>query len=253
MSTPLLAFLFSLGGLAVGVFLNILADVLPPSAQERPALCCGKCGAKRAVSQYVPLLSYALPLGRCQECGAHTPLRWLLVEFGNGVLFALLFWRFGLTDIFCVYLLYLCVLMLVFIVDLERQLVLDVVTYPSMAAAFGLSWVLPEVGPLHSAIGGAFGLITLALPYLYYRRRGLFGFGDVLLGGLLGLMVGWPVMVLVLLMASFAGGTVGVVLMMVRGAKRTDLIPFGPFLASATVLCLFFGQGMADHLLAYIS
>jgi leader peptidase (prepilin peptidase)/N-methyltransferase len=151
-----------------------------------------------------------------------------------------------------VYLFYATVLVIIFVVEMEHQLVLNVVSYPAMAAAFGLSWLLPDIGPLRSIVGGAFGMVTLALPFGVYRKRGMFGLGDVILGAMLGLMVGWPVIVMVLLVSAVCAAATAVFLMISRGRKRTDVIPFGPFLAAATVLALFWGQTVSDWVLSAI-
>ena len=101
-------------------------------------------------------------------------------------------------------------------------------------------------------MGGAFGMVTMALPFIVYRRRGMFGLGDVILGAMLGLMVGWPVIVMVLLVSAVCAAAVAVFLMASRGRKRTDVMPFGPFLAAATVLALFWGQTVSDWMLSVI-
>ena len=252
MSTPVLALLFGLLGLVVSVVLNLCSDVLPPGLSGRGATRCPACGGTRPLYHLIPLLGYFGARGRCRGCGARMPLRPLLVELATGVLFALLLWRFGLGTPLGIYLLYVGVLIVIFVVEIEHQLVLDAISYPAMAAAFGLSWLLPGVGPLRSAVGGVFGMVTLALPFIVYRRRGMFGLGDVILGALLGLMVGWPVIALVLLASAVGAASVAVFLMAVRGRKRTDLIPFGPFLAATTVLALFWGQTVSDWVLSLI-
>ena len=95
-------------------------------------------------------------------------------------------------------------------------------------------------------------MATLALPFVVYRRRGMFGLGDMILGAMLGLMVGWPVIVMVLLVSAVCAAVTAVFLMVNRGRKRTDVMPFGPFLAAATVLALFWGQAVSDWVLSVI-
>jgi len=86
------------------------------------------------------------------------------------LLFALLAWRFGLGSRLGVYLSYTCVMLVAFVIDLEHRLVLNVVTYPAMAVVFGFSWLVPEIGPVHSVLAGVFGAVTLSLPLIVYRR-----------------------------------------------------------------------------------
>ena len=241
MTTSVLGVLFGLVGLVVGVALTLCADFLPPASPGGVSARCPACGERRPLHQLLPLIGYLWARGRCGRCRAPMSLRPLLVELAAAVLFGCLAWRLGLGAPLGVYLFYTSVLVIVFVIDVERQLILNTVSCPAIVAAFGLSWLLPELGPLHSAVGGAFGGITLVLPFVVYRGKGLFGLGDVILGVLVGLMVGWPVIVFVLLLSAVGAAAVAVFLLCFRGKKGTDVIPFGPFLAVAAVLSFFWG------------
>lgn len=247
----MLELLFALAGLVTGSLLNLCTDLLPRvSSPEDNYVLRPSCNRIRGPYELLPIMSYLWWRRRCPHRGRWIALRRLLVELVAALLFALLAWRFGLGRHLGVYLIYACVMLVVFVVDLEHQLVLNVVTYPAMAVAFGFSWLLPEVGPVSSALGGVFGAVTLSLPLIVYRRG--IGLGDVKLGALIGLMMGWPVVAFVLLGSVLVAAAVAAFLMALRKRRRTDVMPFAPFLAALTVLAFFWGETVSRWSLGHL-
>lgn len=250
MPVPLFAFLLALIGVASGVAINLLLDVVSPQPLKSSYLVCQACGRRYGLRRLMPLMGHLWGGGKCEKCDAGMSRRPLLVEVSAGLLFGLLAWRFDWDVQLWTYMLFSAVLIVVFVVEMEHQLVLDIVSYPAIAAAFVLSWFVKGLGPLRAVVGAVFGAFTMGLPFLAYRRRGMFGLGDVVLGVLLGLMVGWPQIVFVLAVAAVSAAVVAVFLVVGMGRKRTDIMPFGPFLAGATVMAFFFGQSVTDWVLA---
>ena len=160
----------------------------------------------------------------------------------TGLLFALLYWKFGLGLELGISLVYTCLLTVIFVIDLENQLVLDKVIYPGMALALAFSFFWPELGVVSSLIGGAIGLAAMALPFIIYRRG--MGMGDVKLGALVGLMSGYPLVAIALLLAVITGGLVAAILLAFKIKKRSDPIPFAPFLATSAMVTLLWGQAI---------
>ena len=203
-----LPLLFGLLGLAVGSFLNVCTDRLPRNQSiVSGASHCEACLHPLGLLDLVPVFSYLWLRGRCRYCNASITPRIPLVELATGVLFAALYLRFGLGWEMAIGMAYASLLVVIFAIDLEHQLVLDVVVLPAMPLALAASvfWADinprgfdPDINPLWSLAGGAVGAVFLALPYLAYRKG--MGLGDVKLAGLIGLMVGFPVVVVALLM-----------------------------------------------------
>jgi leader peptidase (prepilin peptidase)/N-methyltransferase len=176
------------------------------------------------------------------------------VEGVTGLFFALLYWKFGLGLELAISLLYVSLLIIIFLIDLENQLVLDKVTYPAMALAFAFSFFWPGMGILgslevgsvklgmmfSSLAGGGLGLVAMTLPFVIYRRG--MGMGDIKLGALIGLMVGYPLVIVALLMAVITGGLVAALLLALNIKQRKDAIPFAPFLATSAMVTLLWGQ-----------
>jgi len=160
----------------------------------------------------------------------------------TGLLFAFLYWKFGLGLELGISLVCACLLTVIFVIDLENQLVLDKVIYPGMVIALAFSFFWPGLGVLSSLAGGALGLGVMALPFIIYRRG--MGMGDVKLGALIGLMSGYPLVVVALLLSVITGGLVAASLLAFKIKKRKDPIPFAPFLATSAMITLLWGQAI---------
>ncbi len=241
-------FLAGVLGLAIGSFLNVCIDRLP---QNRSIVAvpshCESCGHRLSPWDLIPLLSFIWLRGRCRYCRAGIPRRLPLVELATGSLFAFVVFRYGITAQTPILATFIAVLILVFVVDLEQGLILDKVIYPSMALALlvapwgpaghGLTIQAAYLEVLKGvALGGGVPLI------IYLLARGGFGLGDVKLGALLGLMMGFIPTLVTLQLAFIVGGIVATILLVFRIRRRKDSIPFGPFLAGAGVAALFWGQ-----------
>ncbi len=239
----LLILVFTLLGLFVGSFLNVCIDRLPRGQSIiHPRSHCAACNRKLGTVDLLPIFSYLWLRGRCRYCHAHIPIRLPIVEGVTGLLFALLYWKFGLGLELGISLIYVSLLTAIFVIDLENQLVLDKVIYPGMALALAFSFFWPGLGVISSLIGGAIGLAAMALPFIIYRRG--MGFGDVKLGALVGLMSGYPLVFVALLLSVITGGLVAAILLAFKIKKRSDPIPFAPFLATSAMVTLLWGQAI---------
>lgn len=234
---------FIIFGLFVGSFLNVCIDRLPRGQSiVNPPSHCSACNRKLSVLDLVPLFSYLWLRGRCRYCQAHIPLKLPIVEGVTGLFFGFLYWNFGLGLELGMALVYACLLIIIFVIDLETQLVLDKVTYPGMALAIAFSFFWPGLGVVSSLEGGALGLVAMALPFIIYRRG--MGMGDIKLGALIGLMTGFPLVIIALLLSVITGGLVGAILLALKIKKRKDPIPFAPFLATSAMVTLLWGQAI---------
>jgi prepilin signal peptidase PulO-like enzyme (type II secretory pathway) len=238
-------------GLAAGVGVNALADRI--AGDEEPPVRggeCPKCRAALPARRYVPLAGWFLTGGRCSACGASLSPRRPLVEAALMLAFPLLLARaFGPVRaehlapglVFGVDALAASVLALIFVVDLEHHLVLDVVVFPTAAALLGLALAmdhkaLAAIG-LGAILSGGLFLLFYGLGYLLYHEEAL-GFGDVKLAALVGIIVGWPGIVGALILCALVGASVSVLLLGLGRVSTRTYIPFGTFLSLGAVCAL---------------
>jgi leader peptidase (prepilin peptidase)/N-methyltransferase len=240
---------FGILGLLVGSFLNVCIDRLPAKKSlAYPSSHCDTCQHPLKPWDNIPVFSYLWLRGKCRYCGAHIPQRILWVEFSTGILFAFLFWRYGMTFEFPLIAFYTCILFVLAVIDLRHKLILNVIVYPAAAIALIIGFFLPEFDIYKGVLGGAIGFAILMIPALV-SHTGM-GWGDVKMAGLIGLMTGYPRVFAGLLGGIILGGVTAVILIILRKKSRKDTIPFGPFLALGAFWALVYGQEIIDWYLA---
>lgn len=240
-----IAFIFLLG-LCVGSFLNVLAYRLPHNLPITGRSFCPTCKKKIPWHDNLPLVSFVFLKGKCRFCHSPISLQYPLVELATGILFVFVFFNFYPDFTLIAYYLFLVSsLIVVFVSDLLYQIIPDEVVYPAILFSFlyGLGktpYFLP------SAIGA--GVFFLALHFAT-RRRGM-GMGDVKLSFLMGLILGYPQVLVALYLAFLTGAASGVILILLGKKRFGQHIPFGPFLAGATITALFWGEPILKWFLA---
>lgn len=242
---------FAAFGLTVGSFLNVCIDRLPAGRSiVFPPSQCDVCQHRLAPRDLIPLFSYLWLRGRCRYCAAPIPRQLPAVELATGAGFALLFWYYDLTASLGIALIFFCLLIIIFVIDLKHQLILNRVVYPGMGIALALACFNPELGTeiwqrlLNSLAGGGAGLGIMLIIFLVLMSRGGMGFGDVKMAALLGLMTGFPRVFIALFLAMILGGLTAIFLLAFRLSKRGEAIPFGPFLAVGAMLTFIWGNPM---------
>jgi len=257
----LLIVVFALFGAAIGSFLNVCIDRLPADKSLLyPPSHCDSCQHALSVWDLIPVFSYLWLRRRCRYCQALIPRRSFWVELGSGLMFAGLYWYYGLSAVFAVVAFYCCLFLVIAVIDLEHQLILNKVVYPAVVLALIVDLFLPQPGILtdiiegplagvaDGVVGGAIGFILLLIPALI-SPRGM-GWGDVKMAGLIGLVVGSRLVFVALIIGIVLGGLVAGVLLLFKIRGRKEAIPFGPFLSLATIVTLLCGSDILNWYLA---
>ncbi len=240
-------------GIVIASFLNVCIDRLPRGESLIfPASHCDSCHHPLAIKENIPIFSYLWLRGRCRYCQAPIPRRVLWVEIGTGALFGFTCWRYELSSELAIALLYICLFIVILVIDLEHRLVLNKLVFPAMAVAllisafFSIFSVQSEIVPeiQDAAIGGGIGLGLFLLVVIV--SRGGMGWGDVKLVALIGLVTGFRLVFVALLMGIILGGVVAVLLLALKVKGRKEAIPFAPFLSLATIATLLWGNDILN-------
>ncbi|MBA7642354.1 Type 4 prepilin-like proteins leader peptide-processing enzyme [subsurface metagenome] len=228
-------------GLATGSFLNLCIDRLPKRESIlHPPSHCDVCQHKLRPLDLVPLLSYLSLKGRCRYCGAKIHYRLPLVEAMTGLIFVLLWNHYGFSIELPLAILFACLFIVILVIDLEHHLILNRVVYPAIALAFLVIILTPDYGIISAVIGGVTGAGILLLVALI--SRGGMGMGDVKLAALIGLLVGFPQVLIALLICFVLGGAVAGGLLLARLRGRKDPVPLAPFLTAGLITTVFYGE-----------
>ncbi len=251
---------FALLGTAIGSFLNVCIDRLPAGRSlVYPPSQCDDCQHRLSPKDLIPVFSYLWLRGRCRYCQAPIPRRILWVELLGGVLFFIAFRRFGLSAEFAITAFWCCVFLVIIFIDWEHQLILNKVTYPAAVVAliilavdsflpglgvFGNHIFIPEPSILSGVISGAIGFVFFLIVFLI-NPRGM-GMGDIKLAALIGLVTGFPFVIVALFIGILVGGLVAIILLLLKIKGRKDVIAYGTFLGIGPIVTLLWGNAILN-------
>jgi len=245
-------FLFSLS-VGIGSFINcVVYRVNKGLSPLRGRSFCPKCKHQLAWFDNIPLLSFILLHGKCRYCGKPISWQYPLVELAAGILAVLVAqlsnYEFRVTSY---NLLISWALLAIFVSDLLYTTILDEILYPTLLIVF-IYLIFHSLNFLISNF-----LISLLVAGFFYflvlvtHGKGM-GLGDIKLAGLMGLILGWPKIIVALYLAFLTGALVGIILILLGKKKFGQYIPFGPFLAGATILSLFYGELIWEKIIAVL-
>lgn len=255
-------------GSVIGSFLNVVIHRLPIMLERewaiqcadlrneprpefdllslsKPRSRCPKCSHAITAAENIPVLSYLFLRGHCKGCKAPISLRYPMVELLTAVMFALASWKLGLGWPLLGALGFISAAIALSLIDFDTQLLPDDITLPLIWAGllFNLSGTFAT---LRSAVIGAIlGYLALWCVFWLFKlatgKEGM-GYGDFKLLAAIGAWLGWQMLPLVILLSSFVGAVVGIIMIVVAKRGRDVPIPFGPYLATAGVIALFWGH-----------
>ncbi len=209
-----------------------------------PRSRCGQCGHAITALENIPIVSWLALRGRCSACGTAISARYPLVELATALLFAACASSFGPTVQGGASMAFCAVLIALTGIDLDTQLLPDQLTLPLLWLGLllnvgGVFTRLPD-----AVIGAAAGYLVLWSIYWLFKlatgREGM-GYGDFKLLAALGAWFGWQALPTMLLISSVVGAVIGIAILIVQKKGRQTAIAFGPYLAIAGLVTLFFG------------
>lgn len=238
-------------GAILGSFANVCIARLPAGLSVvSPGSACPKCGHRLGWSENIPVVSFLILKGRCKTCGEKISIRYPLVEIISILLAVSTWWHFQNPAKFIVYFCLLVVpLIIITFIDLKHMIIPDLISIPGIIVGFASNILLAGKGAyanaaIDSALGifsGALFLFLVAFIYEKLKKQEGLGGGDIKLIAMLGAFFGWKAAIFILLVSSLLGSAVGAVFVIAFKKGLKYAIPFGPFLAAAGLVYMFFG------------
>ena len=255
-------------GLLVGSFLNVVIHRLPkmmerdwhcqcaelrgedvspvePLTLATPRSRCPHCGHQITALENIPILSWLVLRGACSACKAPISIRYPVVEGITGLMTAFAAWHFGFGWAAAGAILFVWAMIALTGIDFDTQLLPDSITLPLiwLGLLFNIGGTFTSL--TSAVIGAVAGYLSLWSVYWGFKlatgKEGM-GFGDFKLLAAIGAWLGWQMLPLTILLSSFVGAVVGVALIVLAKRGRNVPIPFGPYLAAAGLLALFWGK-----------
>lgn len=263
-------------GLVVGSFLNVVIHRLPrmleqgwraecaelngdplPSGETfnlvLPRSRCPHCGHQIRAIENVPVLSYLALRGRCAACKASISPRYPVVEALAGVLAGYVAWRFGASAAAAGAMVFVWTMIALAFIDLDTFYLPDNLTLPLLWTGLLFNVGATFTDLTSAVIGAAAGYLVLWTVFWAYKlatgKEGM-GYGDFKLLAAIGAWLGWKMLPLVILLSSFVGAVIGIALIVLARRGRNVPIPFGPYLALAGLIALFYGEQLNRQYLA---
>ena len=253
-------------GVVVGSFLNVVIYRLPKmmeaqwqrdyaefggEAQEEsnklslafPGSRCPQCDAEIKPTQNIPVLSYLMLGGKCAACKVPISVRYPVVEAVTAMLWVLCGLQFGVSNALAGAMLLTAVLVVLTAIDLDHQLLPDSLTLPLVWIGLLLNIDNTFVSLESAVLGAVFGYLCLWSVFWLFKiitgKEGM-GHGDFKLLAALGAWFGLAALPTIVLLSSVVGAVLGVALIVTGKQDRETPMPFGPFLAGAGLIHLFY-------------
>lgn len=232
----------------MGSFYHVIATRLSKgNSIVKPASHCDKCGHVLKWYELIPIVSYLVQGGKCNECKARLPISYLLMEICTGVLYAVCYHVFDFKLELLTALVFVSCLITIIISDIEYLIILDEVLIFSVVAIIIIDII--DIGIYDTCLrilAGMGSFVTMLMVKkigdILFKQESLGG-GDIKLMFLVGLVIGYPMAVCNIFFATFIAFPIALYLLV---SKKDNIIPFGPFLSMAAILLYIWGINFTD-------
>jgi len=262
MTILITALLFILGT-AIGSFLSVIIYRIEEKKLKivMARSMCPHCKKTLKPKYLVPIFSWIFLRGQCPYCKNKISAHYLILELTTGIMFAVGFlkWTFVTTTTSAItptaelyqinwltlsyYIYYTIIasfLITIMFYDIKKKKIPDKLSIPAIIFAIAGSLIFKEPTIISAGIGGATIFIFFALQYVLSKGKWIGG-GDIRMGLLVGLILGWEKGLVALFLAYFIGGILGTILLVSKKLTRKSKIAFGPFLVIGTFVAMFYG------------
>ena len=262
----------ALTGLLVGSFLNVVIYRLPIMMEREwraecnqflgiktadnpepgfnlvvPGSACPHCQHKIRPIENIPVLSYLILGGKCSNCKQTISLRYPLIEAVTAILTLVVAIHFGVSMQALLAILLTWSLIALTAIDYDHQLLPDSITLPVLWIGIlcNMSGLYTDVySSLYGTIAGYMALWSVYIAFKLATGKEGMGHGDFKLLAMLGAWLGWQALPVIILVSSLLGSVVGIGLILFGGHKKSQPIPFGPYLALAGWISLLYGNDL---------
>ena len=226
-------------GLLIGSFLNVLIYRIPK--KENIAVVrshCMKCNYQLKWYDLVPLFSWLFLRGKCRKCGEKISIQYPLIEATNGLLYLLVFYKFGLSIESLLYCLLFSALLALSVIDFRTYEI--PVGFNYFILILGLVRLVTDYVNWSNYVIGFLAVSTFLFIIIIVSKGRAMGGGDMKLMATCGLLIGWKLIILAFLLGCILGSIIHIIRMRVSGEDH--VLAMGPYLSMGVALAVLFGN-----------
>ncbi len=218
---------------------------------------CPHCHKKLKFIDLIPIYSFLRTAGKCRICKKKIDINYLIIEIVTATIFAAFYilypfftYEFGELAcnfnglLFFYYVFYVVIslfLISIFFYDLKYLKIPEIFTLPAIALIFVTGIFVPEPGLYNMLIGGAIGGLFFGFQ-VWISKETWLGKGDVQIGILMGLLLGWKLLIVSIFVTYIIGSIVSLILLSFKKVSFKSQVPFAPFMIIGTFITIFFGN-----------
>ncbi|WP_250455109.1 prepilin peptidase [Clostridium tertium] len=230
-------------GLCIGSFLNVCIYRIPREESIAfPPSHCTSCGYELKAVDLIPVISYLFLKRKCRKCGEKISINYPLVELLNGVLYLLIFLRFGLSLSFVFYSLLTSLLIVISYIDLDSKYIYSSTTILGVVLAaiyIVVGLYTKDISISNNVLGGAIGYGIIYLIVVITKGMGQ---GDAEVAGVCGLFIGIKGILVCLFIAIVLGGLVAAIILIFKLKEKKSEIAFSPYISIGSIVYILLGK-----------
>ncbi len=253
-----LSFIF-IFGLIIGSFLNcVIWRIHKEESFIFGKSYCPRCKHDLTPRDLFPLLSFLILKGKCRYCKEKISFQYPLVELFTAFIFCFLYVQLGCSLVFLFWLILISLIIVIFVYDVKYYIIPD----RAIFSAIGLSvlWIAYSyfsgilsseqvVFSFFSAIGSALFFFSI----WFFSKGMAMGFGDVKVAFLMGLILGWPNIIVGIFLGFLFGAIIGLGMVFLKKKALRSEVPFAPFLLTGMFIASFWGSNIVIWYLSLIN
>lgn len=193
---------------------------------------CPKCHKKLSALNLIPLLSYIFQKGRCAYCKKPISVHYPMLELITGITFIAIYGQFGLW-----YLILSALLIAIVFEDILYKEISNQFVVPATVIAFAIQ----AIEPINMIIAVGIAFIFFG-GQIWLSKGAWLGGGDLKLGLLMGILLGWEQLIVATMAGYLLGATLSLISVIFNKSGLKTEIAFGPFLIFGTFLSIFYGE-----------
>lgn len=238
-------FLVLLIGLCIGSFLNVcIYRIQREESISFPPSHCTSCGYELKPLDLIPVLSYLFLRGRCRKCKDKISMKYPFIEILNGVLYLILFSKFGVSINFVFYAILTSLLIVTSTIDIESKYVYNSTTIFGLTLGIiyiAVAYYFNHINVFNNILGGIVGYLII---FIIVKITNAMGEGDADIAGICGLFIGVKGILVALFLAIVIAGIIASIILILKIKDRKSEIAFSQYIAIGTFLWMIIGNNL---------